>query len=423
MVLVPYDRLEDSDDIAPDVIRPYVGAVCALRRLTPELFRPALTSIPQYPPTYLPGMDSFWDDICDDGLADPALPIGGQCPVVYDPVFVNNDGVEEPWFTFPDTSGELGPVRRIVRELDIEDPLNPGQFRVLAYTITDDRGSPRTYLAPGNPFGAYIYPGSAYMFLRRRDGLPDDCGSRPPDISPDPPIIPPTVPIIVGGQAINVPVNLPNIDLGNWPNFQPDFTFEFPDITLEFTPEGINIPDFDFPEFPQLPPPNVTVPPGGDTQVQIEAAINNAISSTETVIVNEIGGQTVKLDCIEDLIKTCCGEFDTYGIQPIVTGTLGGTFDLPARTVGIRISGSAVDVNRIRTQAGSGGAPTVFYWGWYSVSAQPGEPGDRVNLAYNPHIAIAPPHARSVTVNPIFGARATIEAIIIDRPPLPNCGE
>lgn len=98
-------------------------------------------------------------------------------------------------------------------------------------------------------------------------------------------------------------------------------------------------------------------------------------------------------------------------VQTVAVGTLGGTFNLPLGTVAVAVENVTL-TGQMRSQAGSGTAPAVYYAGWYSFGSQLNRPGIRTPLSFRNQTITAPlqSYAFSITLN--WGARADVFAIV-----------
>jgi len=246
------------------------------------------------------------------------------------------------------------------------------------------------------------------------------CGDRVP-----PPNLPATPPpntyifndINIGGQLGPITVSLPDLNVDLWPEFSFNPRIDMGGFSFEFQLAGI---DINFPE-------GVTIP-GSSSGTDLQPVLNRIDESTLGIrtdiseVLTEIDeldeSISEQLSTLESLIRCCCCEENvTYESTTLSTNSSGGRFSLPENTVAVRILGTDIDINRIRSQNGSGDAPTVYYWGWYSVSYGNGDGGERIPLSFlSTAIAVAP-RAEFIAVSPYFAAKCTVIAIVKNK----NC--
>lgn len=343
--------------------------------------------------------------------SEPALFTGGQCPGVQYQVggFVKLRntallGVGSPPLPSPIrsviwTTTQL-PNSRVQRSFRV---VYGNNFVTQEYIVTDQ-------FSPMEP------EEYRYVFVARPDGQPDNCGNTtviyPPPITPPPTTF--NITVNLTGQPQSVEIELPELNVDDWPNFTFEPVIRWGDVTFRYESEGVRIT---MPGNLLAPSLNTSVNVDLNPVLNAIGTVNNNISTNFQNVIGNTNNNTaeIRLDIAElkDSVEQCCCDKDvTYEAVTIVTDTEGGRFTLPENTVSVRIDGSNVDTNFIRTQSGSGFANDVFYWGWYSVGYASGADGDRIPLHYLQQAASTNEHAKTITVNPTYGARATIVATV-----------
>ena len=248
------------------------------------------------------------------------------------------------------------------------------------------------------------------------------CGSITPP--PTPNVLPPEITInLPGSGPIIIPVTWPEVNLdvgGNIIGFAPviitpigRFNFTLPGI--EFNPRfNLN--------------PDITIPiggggDGGATEGEIQQIVNN--QTTEIIqqldvpiddiiqllnaIIDLINGLDFQCDLqpVLDLINCYFLEESTESdVRVLQTNSDGRRVTLPPNTTSVLIELVQPAPTSIRVQSGSGIAENVFYWGWFSINYDfNAVDGVRQELHYATQSVRVEKNARSITVNPIRGAR------------------
>lgn len=406
MALVPYDRVRDISFPEGAIVEPYVNSVCLLRRATPWLFQPVLNQLPAFPPTAIPGQQAFWDNLCAP-VNPPSAPFvrGGQCLTDYrtDAIVVRKSDNQEVDASISPTLP--GPI---VDAGFIRDDTET-QLRIKAF-IRNQAGQYReatNFTVRNNPEDWDVF-----YFVRRLDGLPDDCGDREPyPVPPSPPSLPiPLFVPLVNGQVIPVNVNLPVFNTNNWPDFTFEPTFEIGPFEISFTPEGIVVPDEFLPDWPPSPLPDVNLAPTLNAIADVDASLSVQFSALSVELGNVDAGLKLDLSKIEELIRRCCcKEGQTLQVYPISGETSGGTFLLDPKTVAVVIEVVPPFTAQTPMQAGSGAAPDVWHWGWHSVGYAEATAGTRVPLQHGTQSIAVEPEGVSITVSPHYGNTCTIK--------------
>lgn len=440
MVLVQFreewNAIRDLANEAPGVelARAATRALCVVRQNFPWAFDVAATVTPGFSPalgSY--GLTRwFWDRQCQDaplpnsGRGNGGL-IGGQCAGVLYTVtgIVNNANAGLPPNNVQSISLSncLGPLR------DVWIATRPGGNgrQYVLYVLDADDTVPREAIIGSDAIATPVISNPRFT-ISPVDNCPPNTSIPPLPVNPPPISLPITVRI--GQEERTRIVNLPGLDVSNWPQFTFSPTIEIDGITFSFDVGGVNISY----EGGSTTPPAPTPP---DIEQEIEQVIEtiNNVDNTVNNIENEIENvtntvnninTTINNELIADLteilnaIKCCCCEENvTYETQTIEANSPGGVFDIPSNTVAVIISGGNFDLNLIRTQAGSGSAPNVFYWGWASVNYGSANGGERIPLQFeNQSLAVAE-GATSVQVSPTFGATCSISVVVKEK----NCNE
>lgn len=426
------DLAQDLPNV--ELARSLTNVLCQVRQNLPWAFDAGSTFTPGNP---FPGNFSltrrFWDNQCrQNPLPAPQRGaegfVGGQCPVTYRVEFLldrrggNTIAIQ--------TTDITGPLSRIWIETTGENTTN----RTWTGRVEAQSGASRSsVIGSDNPFGTAN--GSPYSNPRfriiRMDGLPDNCGDRPPTIS-YPATPPPTfinLPVTIGGQQREVRVDLPDLDVSNWPEytFSPtiqigDITarFDFGGVTVEYTPTT-TIPTAPIPDIQQnIENINNTTNNTNNTVNNIENEIENVRNTVENINTTINNGIPVDLTEVINAIKCCCCENNvTYESEIVVSNSLGGIFGIPENTIAVIISGSDVDLDLIRTQTGGGDSPPVLFWGWYAVCYGNSSGGERIPLQFESHSVAVGEHAKAILVSPTHNARCSIVAIRKEK----NCNE
>lgn len=357
---------------------------------------------------------ALWDRVCRDvPLSAPQTAVvGGQCPVLYRVrVFLTNPANGTAAGSSLRNNVQ-GPLQSVTAE---EFPGSiPGRssYRV---TIVDALGNS---LVDSVAADSTVRNARRQILIDRMDGLPDNCGNRDPvgiTIPPTPPVLPPTIVIPQGDYpAVEVDVEWPTFETGDWP----DFTFE-PDIIIppyryRANPWGLDI-DYQ-PRASFVPPVPVVLDP------VVIGTIGEILSGVIILapIINEIlditQGQDVNLDEIERLIRCCaCGENDVVSIAPLFTNSQGGVFPLPEGTVSVEMSIVPPVTDRTPIQRGSGSAPDVLFWGWYGFGGSDDAIGERNPLAFEQASIPVPDHSKSFGFSASYSNFASGSVIVVTR--------
>lgn len=439
MVLVRFreewQAIRDLSNELPNVelARSATRALCAVRQNIPFAFDVASTFSPGTTPW--PGSYQitrrFWDSQCaeqpiPETSRDGAGLLGGQCPGVLYTVtgIITRTNVLPP--NNPDAEFAVANCLGPLRDVWITTRAG-GNGRQFVLNVIDSTGFKREGI-----LGSDQITNPVIVNPRFRITPVDNCGI---GIVPPPlPVLPPpntfNIPITIGGEQRTVTVNLPEFDTSNWPEFTFSPTLEIEGALFEFDFGGVNIT---YEGGSSTPPPRVAP----EIEQEIDTVNNtvNNVNNTVNEIVNEIENvtntvnniqTTINNELIADLaeilaaIKCCCCEDNvTYETETIATNSEGGVFNVPDDAIAIIISGSDFDLNDIRTQSGSGTAPTVFYWGWASVNYGGTTGGERVPLQFENQSLPVGEGATSVLVNPTYNSRCSVSVVLKRK----NCNE
>lgn len=414
MAFLTYEELRNSDHPLSDVAQTFVGAACGIRRIEPYLWLggdPARAL--QFP--FTNSIDRFWDRIC----APPApvrpgfRPIGGQCPgVLYDLQLYDPAGQPSFWQNTSGGGALAGPMLDVRFTLVGRDPAGSGRFSGIVCGFTNVDGAVRGR-DKSDPSGQFLYDSTWSVELFRTDGLPDDCTVPPP---PPPPVPPPTIfniPITVNNVRNNYQVTLPGLDLGQWPDFTFAPTFTIGDITAEFTLEGINFPDLDFPDWPKRPLVDVDLTPTIELLENLDVVLQVGLGNLNIQIGNIGGSGDVDLTELEALIRCCaCEDGVTYVPEVISNGTAGGSFVVPIGCVALSFIASMPLASNTPTISRSGNEDDKFLWGTFAVGYAVGTAGISQRLSYQSQSAPIAENAQTVTVTPHFGNTCAIIGIV-----------
>lgn len=426
------DLAQDLPNV--ELARSLTRVLCQVRQNLPWAFDTASAFTPGNPfPGSFQLTRRFWDNQC----REQPLPAnqrgtegfaGGQCATQYQVRFyLDRRGGN----TLIGTSTAInGPLARVWVETTGENTTN----RTWTGQVVSAVGGTRTVpLGGDNPFGTAN--GSPYSNPRfeiiRVDGLPDNCGDTPPTVT-YPITAPPTfinIPVTIGPQLRNVRVDLPGLDVSNWPQFTFSPTIQIGDLTATFDVGGVTVeyvPTSTLPPTPEVENTtnietiNNTTNNTNNTVNNIENEVENVRNTVENIQTTINNGIPVDLTEVINLIKCCCCEDNvTYETQAIISSSAGGVFDIPENTIAVIVSGSDFDPNFIRTQQGGGSSPDVYYWGWASVNYGSASGGERVPLQFESQSLPCGEGATSVLVSPTYNSRCSITAIIKEK----NCNE
>jgi hypothetical protein len=413
MVLIPWSQVASTaPELGSRVASGIRDGVCNFRRNNPFLFDPISTTFPNLPTSRF--NRGFWDEICSANPLPGSYPTptsGGQCPVQY------------RWFVDWST-----PTVEATRQ----DPFNStylGPISNPRFTFTRINNNTQTridfFFTPANLPEQTFFIGNgdanATPFVRavrfvRVDGQADNCGTIPIVRNVLPPINNTfNTSINIGGVQTSVDITLGDINVvaGNVTSFRPVFNTSIGEVVFTLGGVDINLN------------PNIVI--GGDSEGGSDVDLNpvlNAIDEAEINLSTQISEVITNIenlgtliegefDSLEDLIRCCCcGENVTFQSTIIASSTEGGLFSLPDKCVALSIVADQPLTPGTKIQYGSGAAPNVFYWGWYSIGSDANNPGDRRELHYANQAVFLPQFAKSVTVNPIYTNKATIVAII-----------
>lgn len=408
--LIPFDDLNNPP------FTPLSDAANGLRRLACDAYR----AFPdQFAPTSAPGVgalrnaiDDFWDNaLCPPPQSPPQTGFAPGCPVEYQ-LTVEGDllTADDTVFSPADETFSVGfNVVRVTYETD---------YPQLTWIVTEASGSVRTILRnPRNyPRGGRWDIRSAV--LSRVDGQPvnTSCDS-PAEIEPDI-IFPPIVNIPIGGDTYPIEINPVTFEIGGDTYFSPQFNTSLG--PFEFSPIGVNVSPVFLPQIiPTVQPGN-----GGATPVEVDSIINSAnnnqTNNLEVIVNNVSTTQTTKitenvrgdLQALADFIECLIERSDeSLSAELLATATPGDVIPLPPNTFAVYVMLAAAPSAKTRVQAGSGDAPTVYYWGWYAIG-QGGRFTSRHELHYQGQVVKVDRYQDSILVNPIYGNVARVVALI-----------
>lgn len=390
--------------------------VCQFRQANPYLF----DSLPNLNPLAGPYTfnRAFWDEICNPEPLDgtyPNVASGGRCAAQY------------RWFVdwaSPSVQGTRSDPFNATYQGPITNPriqysqlINVPQVR-MEFSFTPANGVEQTFfIVNGDPDKM---PFARAIRFERVDGLADNCGTQGVRV----PVLPPVsntfnTNITIGGSTFNTPITLGDIEVANNEviDFTPTFNSQFGPFVFEI--DGIRI-DFG----------NEVVageePGGGSTDLtpvinevtQTRVQLSTEISEVITDIEN-LGTLTSQgLDELEALIRCYCGEENvTITAQSVASNTSGGVFNLPEGTIYVVVEGNGFNPNFLRSMEGSGGSPTVWFWGWYAIGYGSADGGDRTNLQYENHAIPVAEGASAINITCYTGTTASITAYVKEK----NC--
>ncbi len=405
MVTVPWpDWVERASPYA-EALRPqYIGALCSFRREYPWLWAALNRALNPVGAGYQVPLNNWvLDNVCPP-IIPPQSPVyGGQCDVPY-------DGIGRAF-------EEDGSPAGITIVSVVPGPITGVETRIVQRTAQSEGAEFRIRSALGQwtPWeGISDRPPGVLaeitVELRRTDGLPDTCGDRVPFPVPvTPPSFPVTVPIVIGNQQFPISINLPSFDSGDWPDFSFEPTIEIGEVPITISPEGITFPDEIFPPFPEIPAPNVNLAPAITAIADLGSLLTGEIGGLEIALEALRGSEEVDLTEVIELIRRCCcGEGKTKESYTIATNTNGGVFPLDAKTFAVVVSVTPPFTPATPTQAGSGSAPDVYHWGWWSIGYGDTSPGVRIPLQHSVQSLQVGEGAVSVAVSPHYQNRCTI---------------
>lgn len=424
-----WDAIRGLTEEVPGVslARAATRVMCTVRQNFPFLFDVAATATPGFSPATgsYQITNWFWDRTCQEQPvpANSRLgggQVGGQCPGVLYTVTasVNNAGIGLPPNNIQSISltNCLGPIK------DIWISTRPGgNGRQFVLNVLDaDDTVPREAVigsdAVGNPqITNPRYTISPVDACGPRTGLP------PLPVTPPPVSFPITVQL--GDEVRTRTVNLPTLDVSNWPQFTFSPTIQIDGVTFEFDFGGVTISFEGGSSTPPGPTPtnisedieNISnqITTVNNTVNQIDNSVNNVENTVTNITEILQGDEIVDLTQILNAIKCYCGEENaTYQSAPIVTGTSGGVFTLPANTVAIVVTGNPSSNLRVRSQAGGGSSPDVYWWGHIAVAYGGADGGTRVPLQFESQSIRCDDGASHIVVSPYYELTCSVTAIV-----------
>lgn len=412
-MLIPWDNLDVPSNPVSPIAQTFVGAACGIRRVAPYLFVDLLGA-PVFP-AYAAAAERFWERLCDPRPPEfqPVEPLGGQCPgIPYDAQLFNASGAPVPWLNSSGGGPIPGPIQFTNFDLRERDPAGTGRFRAIAFGFQNTAGAVRGRTIQ-DPAGAYLYDERWTVQLVRSDGLPDDCSIPPPP--PPPPNPPPTtinIPVTVNNVSYNYDVTLPQFEVGDWPDFEFRPVFQIGDVVAEFTLGGINFPDINFPDWPDIPPIDVDLTPTLNAIADIDLVLQAGLGNINIQIENIGGSNDVDLTELEELIRCCaCEEGVTYEPSAISNSTSGGSFVLPPNCVSVVIIASMPLTPSTPIIAKSGTEDDVYLWGTAAISYAIGTAGVVQRLSYQSQSFPVAEFAQNITVTPHYGNVCSIIAV------------
>lgn len=396
-----------------------MGAACGIRRNAPYLFGPRGTT-PVVPAVEDSAAD-FWRRICDPRPPQfqNSEPAGGQCVgILYDAQCYNENGVPVNWVTNSGGGPIPGRIVSFSAQLLNLDPAGTGKYRNFTIGFINTAGAVRGR-GMNDPAGAYLYDERWSAQLIRADGLPDTCFRPDP---PPPPVDPPdtiiNVPVTVNNVTYNYDVELPDLVTNDWPDFEFSPTFKIGDVTAEFTLGGINFPDLNFPDWPEIPPIEVNLTPTLNAIADLDAVLQIGLGNININLEGIRGPGGVDLTELEELIRCCaCEEGLTYAVSAVAPSNPGGKFPLPGDCVAVVVFADLPFTGSTPTISRSGTEPDVFLWGTVAVGYGDGFDGVVQRLSYAEQSVPTSEAASTVTVTPHYQNTCSIIAITKQR----NC--
>lgn len=384
MADIPYSELNGAIPGADPILDAAATArdfVCDIYQMYPRGIIPSLGS----PVGQL--TDAFARRLCQPTGKVPApaeVPFnGGQCPVYYNVTFSYQSQ------EFP--SGGGGTVRlRGPIGAPVERTEQDGSRTAFWVTFTHADG---TFQIIGNG----TKPGYGRIdSVVREDGLPDNCGSNPPQY-PDVPIPPNAYDgnrdIPVGGNPINVPIALIPVVFAPVNVFKPEFDVELGPFNFNFNLGGIDLgPTFNLPSPTPLPPvdprpiPPAPREPDGD-------------GNNEGIDLSELNRK------LDELLNCDRCEVDYVTQQTAYTTAPGRAINLPARTIRVDLDVSPIGPG-VDVQYGDGG-PNVLLAGWYAFGTSGGW-SDRRPVSYQQNTFYPPEGANQFSYTVKRGCSATL---------------
>lgn len=412
-MLIPWQDIDAPNNPIGQLGGFYPDIACGVRRASPNLFDGRLAG--PFRPIGVQLLNRFWDNLCDtpENPDAPQYPLGGQCPgIPYDVQAYNPQGQPINWVTNSGGGPIPGPITTFVFQLLNLDPDGSGKYRNVACGFGNADGLTRGR-GLNDPAGAYLFDRSYSAQLFRTDGLPDLCEELPPIIQPpDPPDVNILVPVIINNQRFSFPVNLPDLNVNNWPDFEFRPVFNLPDVTFEITPEGINVPDLDFPGWPPVPPIDVNIAPTLNAIANVDANLQIGLGNINVQIGDLRGVNDVDLSELEALIRCCCCEEGvTYEASAVVAATGGGIFGLPSGTVAVVVSATLPFTASTPTISRAGTERDVYVWGTFAVGYVDGTSGTVERLSYSEQSYPVAERAVNISVTPHYGNTCSIIAV------------
>lgn len=322
----------------------------------------------------------------------PARPFeGGQCSGVLYNVNVTYKSLE-----FAETTTviqAMGPIGPAV-ETTVDDP------PFTRFTVKFSSGG-----GPISIIQGATKPGFGRInSVTRADGGTDNCGSPPIAYPTRPPVASDyqrTSPVGFGGPTVNVPVVIIPTLIKPEFNFRPEINVNVGGLTVNITPDGI---DVFLPPNPVLPTP---IPPGGDVPSPIidpRPTPPPAIPPRGQPVQCPELDLTEVLEKLEDIEECACdGDFT---IETIEYGLAKGrTLVLPSGSFYVKVSISVTP--SVRYQVAEGDAPDVYYAGWYSFGSL-GSHGLRSPISFAASGFFVPDGATTFSYSLVFNSTATV---------------
>lgn len=351
-----------------------------------------------YPKGIIPSLDTPASRVVDGFLRRACAPTGnlppdaeqppsgGQCPNVMYGVSITYKSVEFPETTT--TINAMGPIGPAV-----ETTTQDGSFT--RFTVTFSSGSGTKTIIQGA-----TKPGFGRInSITRLDGMPDDCGSLPPDY---PNIQPPsgsyngTREIPVGGNNVTVPVAIVPVVFSPVTILKPEFSVDVGGVNFNFSLGGVSI----------KPSVNVNVPitiPGTHPGPVIPPSLPpDGNGNNEGIDLSEINE---KLNALLDCDR--CEE--SFSIQQTVyPSATGRIVSIPVTTVQVDVDLDYISPS-IDVQYGVGG-PNVLMVGWYAFGTADGW-SDRRPLSYEQNCLYPPEGANKFSYTLKRGCTATTNVV------------
>lgn len=415
VVFIPWGAALDPTNPLSYFATPLAQSICRFRRNNPVIWggqadRPAWIR---------DGDNRFWNDICApfEPPLEPYYPFGGQCPgVAYEFYLIDDTGAGRNWTSSSGGGALTGPLLNV--QIEKRDQFDLGYDTSIDLLATNVNGAQRrrTFGAPSLPQAVDV---SQWTYqIRRQDGQADVCPDLPDyPIPPEPPPVSFPITINNDNRSYPVTVNVPGLDVNNWPDFTFIPRFAIGPIEFEVNPEGISIPDGVIPGFSPSFAPTVNLTPVIDASVNINNNLQAGFANINVQLGGLRGNRNVDLSELIEKIECCCGEYDELSTVAVVQNSRGGNFNLPDNCVGVVVSVSGEFTPQTPVQSGSNGGLDVYHWGSVAVSSRNGAPGSRTALQYSPQCFEGIEGIKFATVQMNYNNRCNIVAIIRER----NC--